>query len=79
MLICVGLCTRGFPWRSLEQPGARGPAKESELGQGEEVSSFASAAALVGSTSVSAMPSGYLTTRCSPALSLVRLGQQEAN
>ena len=55
----VGLCTRGFPWRSLVRPCAKVPAKGSKCRQGGEVASVASAAA-VGSTSISAMPSGLL-------------------
>jgi hypothetical protein len=38
----VGLCTGGFPWRSLARPGAGVPAKGSECGQGGEVASAAS-------------------------------------
>ena len=60
MLMCVGLCTRGFPWRSLARPGSRVQEKGSECGEGAEVTSTASAAA-VGSTSVSAVPSRLLS------------------
>ena len=46
----VGLCTRGFPRRSLARPGARVLVKGSECRQGRKVASTASAAA-VGTTS----------------------------
>lgn len=62
----VGLCTRGFQWRSLALPGVRVPVKGSEYGQGGEITSAAFAAA-VGSTSVSVSPSrllGYSTLHC---------------
>ena len=50
----VGLSIRGFPWRPLAWPGVRVPAKGSECGQGGDIVSDASVAA-VGSTSVSAV------------------------
>jgi hypothetical protein len=59
-------------------PGVRVPGKGSECRQGGEVASADSAAA-VGSTSDSAMPSGYLVTLSCLALSWVRLGQGEAD
>lgn len=55
----VGLCARGFPQRSLARPDGRVPAKGSECGQGGEVASVVYASA-VGSTTISAMPSGLL-------------------
>ena len=33
---CVGLGTRGFPWRSLSRPGGKVPAKGSECRQGDK-------------------------------------------
>ena len=53
----MGLCIRGFPWKSLARPGARVPAKGRECSQGGEVTSETSAAT-VGPTSFSAVQSG---------------------
>jgi hypothetical protein len=71
--ICVCLCTRGFPQRSLAQPGVRVPVKGRKCWQGGEVTSTASAA-IVGSPSVSTMPSSlprYLVASHHPALTQV--------
>jgi hypothetical protein len=38
-IICVGLSTRGFPWKSLARPGVSVLAKGSECRQGGEVTS----------------------------------------
>jgi hypothetical protein len=56
----AGLCTTGFPQRSLARPGARVLGKGSEYGQGTVVISAASAVA-VSSTSISAVPSFRVT------------------
>jgi hypothetical protein len=53
----MGLCTRGFPWKSVAWPGGRVPVKGSECRQGWQVTS----AAAVGSTSISAVPSRLLS------------------
>lgn len=72
LLTSAGLCTIDFAWRSLVWPGVRVPAKRSKCGQGGEAVSGA-CAATAGSTSISAMPSSYLTRLLLAALHRVRL------
>ena len=69
----VGLGTRGFPRRSLARPGVRVPAKGSECGQGEKVTSAASAS-VVRSTSISAVPSRLLGYSGQPCTESGRAG-----
>jgi hypothetical protein len=65
----VGLSTRGFPWRSLAQPGARVLAKGSQCRQGGDIASLA-----IGSISISALPSSLISNSVLP---FTELGQAE--
>ena len=70
--VTVGLGTRSSPRKSQAGPGERVPVKGNKYWLGGEVTS----AAVVGSTSFYAMPSGYLVTLCSPALRQVGMDHQ---